>query len=378
MIAPILHALYISQDMIQLQLNTEYPGQRFSTGGKFSLWFQWIHSMGAILPFKDVTGPLKGCEYATFYSMAPLGFIMAYFAKLQSKILDKMNCFLIVVIVFFTAFQIIGFPHFLAKISFLSYATEGRVQPAIDLAQLILLFRSLTFIKDSISPFKRLIIAEIIALMSAFAIYHYLTPWFFFGRAICVMLFCTVAAFLFMSPLDKIRVAILAAMMFLIGITVNPVSSGVDVVYKMPVGQKISEIVQSEISAGQKNSLWLVIDDTGFNDFPIMFGAPTINSVNIYPALDRWKKLDPDGKNFKIYNRYAHIKTDVQNEPTEFYHISEDTFGLNLSVDDFQKLEIKYIVSRREDLENLSTPTTEITEIFKDSPMVIYKINYRQ
>ena len=376
MLAPILHVLYISQDMIKLQMATEYPGQRFTTGGDLLPYFQFIHSIGSILPFRDITVFLSNCEFATFYSMSPLGIIMTYFVFSQSKVIDKLSCLLIGLIVFFTIFQLIGFPHWLAKISLMSYTTEGRLQPAVDFLQLLLVFRSLKFITVFPSSFKRLVVVELIAVVSALSIYKYLPEWFSLGRALYVMIFFTVTAFLFVSPLNKIRATILAVMMFVIGITVNPISSGVDIIYKMPVGQKISEIVQTEITNGQKNSLWIVVDDIGLNDYPLMFGAPTINSVNIYPVLERWKKLDPDGKNFKIYNRYAHIKLSLQSEPTEFYYIGSDVFGLNLNPEDFQKLEVKYILSRDSELENLSAPNTKIKKIFTDYTMSIYEVEY--
>lgn len=95
-----------------------------------------------------------------------------------------------------------------------------------------------------------------------------------------------------------------------------------------------------------------------------MFGAPTINSVNIYPALDRWKKLDPNGENFQIYNRYAHIRIKLGNEPTKFYPEFLDAFNLDLNVDDIPKLEIKYIMSRNHDLENLSSANVKIKKKF--------------
>ena len=190
----------------------------------------------------------------------------------------------------------------------------------------------------------------------------------------------------------------LAVMMLGIGATVNPISKGVDVIYKMPVGQKISEIVQKEISEGQKKSLWIVEnDDTALNDFPIMFGAPTINSVNVYPVLERWEKFkldetnsiveypvkksklwenyDPHGKNFKGYNKYAHIIFILQNDRlTNFYFPFADNFKVFLNPDDLKKLDVKYIFSRNGGLEDFSTAQVKIQKIYEDAGSFIYKI----
>ena len=106
-----------------------------------------------------------------------------------------------------------------------------------------------------------------------------------------------------------------------------------------------------------------------------MFGAPTINSVNVYPVLERWKKLDENGENFKIYNRYAHIKIDLQNDlPTNFLFTQSDIFALNLNPADLPKLEVEYIFSRKGDLENFSTPQVKIQKIYEDAGSFIYKV----
>ena len=372
MLAPILHVLYNSQDMIKLQMETEYPGRRFYSGGTCSFFTLMTHSIAALLPFKDISEVTNNCEAATFYSMAPLGFIMAYFAALQQKKFDTLSCLIIGLIIFFGIFELVGFPNFLAKITLMSNTTDGRLRAAIDFAQLILLFRSLKFINEFPSPFKRLVIAELIAFASAFCIYKILPEWLNVGRALYIFLFSTVAAFILMTPPNKKCAIIMALMMLSMGATVNPINSGVNTIYKMPVGQKISEIVHQD-----KKSLWLVEGGIVLNNFPIMFGAPTINSVNIYPVLERWQKLDPNGENFKIYNRYAHIFIRLQNAPTEFiFGSGADNFQINLNIEDLKTLEVKYILSQNGDFQNFSNANTKITKLYEDGGAFIYQVYY--
>ena len=100
-------------------------------------------------------------------------------------------------------------------------------------------------------------------------------------------IFVALSVFLFLTPMNNKNFLLLATLMLGIGITVNPICSGVDSVYKEPIGQKIYEIVQQEIAEGKKKSLWIVESEgVTFNNVPIMFGAPTINSVNVYPVLE--------------------------------------------------------------------------------------------
>ena len=72
---------------------------------------------------------------------------------------------------------------------------------------------------------------------------------------------------------------------------------------KVPVLQEISKIHESD-----EQALWIVEGmELPFLNAPIMVGAPTINSTNTYPDLERWRILDKSGKYEKNYNRYAHI-----------------------------------------------------------------------
>ncbi len=108
-------------------------------------------------------------------------------------------------------------------------------------------------------------------------------------------------------------------------------------------------------------------------NFPIMFGAPTINSINVYPNLARWELLDPRGNERKTYNRYAHILITMQDNPTNFVLQSVDTFRVNLQSSDIKKLNIKYILSRNA-LNKYSTNDTVIQTVFEDSGIYVYEV----
>ena len=365
MLTPIIHAVYISRDMIELQMATEYPGRRFTTGGGWSLSTTLIaffmYGADIIVPFKSMINLFTNeCEAASFFTMAPLGWLMFFYLR-----------FKLTVTILFFVWEFTNIPAWLAKFSFMSMATNNRVRSAIDFAQLIMVFRGLTLIKNFPSPFVRLVLAEVIAILSVIGMYHAFPEWFGIKKGFSVFAFTSLSIFLILSPMNKKNFAVLAILMLGIGATINPVNKGVDVIYKMPVGQKISEIVQQD-----KKSLWLVVDEgVTLNDFPIMFGAPTINSVNVYPVLERWKKLDPEEKYFKIYNRYAHIIVNLKKEPTAIMAPRADFINLDLNPADLSKLEVKYIFSRNSELENFSTSHVKIQKIFEDAGSFIYEVN---
>ena len=89
---------------------------------------------------------------------------------------------------------------------------------------------------------------------------------------------------------------------------------------------------------------------------PIMAGAPTINSTNVYPNLERWRLLDKDGRHEKAYNRYAHITVDLTDEETRFELLNPDQFQLMLNYENLRTLDVKYVLSAK-DYSALDNPT---------------------
>lgn len=372
MLAPICHVLYISRDMIEITRATEYPGSRFVLGGGFPLTVHWLYGISALVPFADidVTGITNRCEAASFFSAAPLGLIIFFFAAIKRKQIDLLMALLVGLSFVFALWEAIGFPEWLARITMLGMSTDNRTRIVIDFAQMLILFRGLSLIELNFSRAEKIFIAAVISIVGLNIACDFFGDWMSAKKIFSMTAFVFVAVYLFAGKLNNLRVGILIVMMLLIGATVNPIAHGVGCIYEIPVGKKISEIALND------KSLWLVEDDSIVrNDFPIMFGAPTINSVNVYPVLDRWKKLDPTGENFKFYNRYAHITITFDSGATKFDIHRGDMFELTLNPADLPKLDVRYILSPHGDLEKFSTSAVKITKLYEDAGSHIYKVN---
>ena len=155
---------------------------------------------------------------------------------------------------------------------------------------------------------------------------------------------------------------------FTAGALVNPVDYGTDVVLENNMVHEVESIVHQD-----PNAKWLV------QDMPINYltvvGAKTVNSVNVYPNLDEWHIID-NGENEDIYNRYAHIMVNFQNESnTTFNLTSQDSFVVNFNVNDLEKLNISYILSP-EDLDRLSNENVTFEKIYEQDIYKIYHIKY--
>ncbi len=253
MLAPIIHAVYISRDMIEAQMATEYPGKRFSSGGECNIFLSVVHlfayGMDSILPFKSMINLIHNeTGISSFFSMFPLGFLIFFYLRFKLKQKDLLMTLLFFLTVFFIVWEVTPFPALFAKFTFMSMTVNLRLRAAIDFAQLLLVFRGLSLVKNFPSSFVRIILAEVISILSVIGIYHLLPDWFEIKKGFSVFAFISLSVFLFLNPVNKKSFAVLAILMLGIGATVNPINFGVDSVYKMPVGQKISEIVQQETS----------------------------------------------------------------------------------------------------------------------------------
>lgn len=368
--APIAHAVYSSWDMIEIMRATEYPGKRFDLGGSMSPIFQMFYGVSSLLPIcnTESSGAANNCEAATFFSMAPLGLIVFIYATIRRNRFDLLMTLLVVLSGLFMLWENFGVPAWLAKITLMYSATDNRVRVVIDLIQMMILFRGLSLIELNFSRAEKIFLAGTISIVGTALTCDFFGEWMSAVKIFSMTIFVFTAIYLFTSKLTNLRVGILCLMMLFMGATINPVVHGVDCVYKIPVGEKIAEIVRED------KSNWLVEDEVSLSDFPIMFGAPTVNSVNMYPLLERWEKFDPTGSRRSEYNCYACIAITLTSGKTEFSNIGL-IIKMSLNSADLSKLDVRYIFSRNGDLEKFSTAAVKIIKLYEDAGSYIYKVN---
>jgi hypothetical protein len=244
----------------------------------------------------------------------------------------------------------------------------------LAIVNVCLLARSIAIYDNSFSVVASTIVAifvsTIITILTSITNAEYLLLY----MKIITFLVCAISIYLFLRV--KSNLAQILLIFVIIGISivssliVNPIRRGVGVIYDVPIVQKMEEIVN------QDESLWIV-EGIGYpiTNLPIMVGAKTINSTNIYPNLELWEKLD-GGKNKNIYNRYAHIAMDIVQEETAFELLNPDYLHVKLNVMDLSKLNIKYIVTANE-LENFDNESVKFDLIDSNNNLSIYQVEYK-
>ena len=373
------YILLKSQDAITLTLGTVYPGHRVNSGVySFDYLFQYLTNL--FTPIKDISTSIPTTnvvEQASFFSVFPLGLLLSIYGMIRQKKADSLSIILIVVSCILGAFCFIELPSFLKTISLMSFSTINRILPIVMMAQLILLFRAVALLQK---PMRWYFALPVSALLALFLIWQakkyapdYFTAWML--AILGVFLFAFIGICLIMQGRkgwQHIFVAVVVVLCFVSGGLVNPIQKGTAELDSNPVRQAISQIVQQDSDA-----LWIV-DSLAYPyiNLPITAGAPTINSTNVYPNLERWYLLDPDHSDEDIYNRYAHITILLDTGETRFESgVSGDQFTLWLNPNDLDILNVEYVYTNR-DLTVYNTDEVSFELSSQIGNQFIYHVSY--
>ncbi len=371
--AVLLHVWFKSADAIHIVRNTVYPGNRISTGGGGFLWF-FKYGASMFLPLIERNLNTNPPEASAFFDFFPLGIFLAFYVLFAEKKRDSMLISLLVAQAILFIYTVFGLPEFFAKITFLSYTTSYRTILATGLINVFLLLRSLAVVewkpKISVAVAASLVLSIPAGLLCRRATGNYigsiLIPVLF---AMLLIGFCLTLLVLKNILWKKVFVLFCILIVAVSGGLVNPIQSGVDVIYKNELVQSIRQIAE------QDQGLWLVEGSYPMTNVPIMVGAPTINSTNVYPNLERWRLLDPAGQYEEVYNRYAHINADLTDEATQFDLVNADFFALKLNFADLRLLNVTYLLTSK-DYRSAHIPDVNFSLLAQVNGYSIYRLTY--
>ena len=369
-----LYFLRNSAEGMALVGQTVYPGARFENGGGILLGlFQYANSVFYPFTSHGIVGNV--CEQSTMFDLFPLGIllsagVLAAGRNKGGKRGDKKDGLLIALLLldlFFGLWCVLGFPDFLAKITFLSNCQPSRVLVIFGYVNIILLMRAMALWKgDGLKPVTAAAgagaFAVFVGLAANFAQSEYVTKYMLAAEA--VLLF--VLAYSFLRKNGRLMLSAVLVTVFFTGIAVNPVRRGTDVLYKNPLVEGIARINEEE------EGLWLVEGlPYPMTNLPLAVAAPTVNSTNYYPDLKRWGQFDPDGTQEYYYNRFAHIEVNLQDERETWFAegITGDRFVVNLNPEDLKTLGVKYVLTSHD----ISELTAEAQLVFEYEGYCIYK-----
>lgn len=368
---------------IQTVLNTSYPGNRTSAGGGSlkSLFFGWGN---IFFPYLMNRIPVNACESAVVFDLFPLGIILSIIGTKKTKKIDVLNTLFWVLMIITAIYSAFGLPEIVAKITMLSLSTSNRTLIVPGVCNLFLLIRCLAIYDYEFSKKKSFIISGVITtfviVLSVIVYDSYLGT----IKIFALFIICYIVSYLILRYKKNGNIAIImcCSCVLIAGSTVNPIQIGSSNVTSSKLACGIRKIVDED-----PNAKWIV-DNMNYPmvNYPIMQGAVTVNSTNIYPNLKLWKSLDKDGVYEDLYNRYVHVKVYISDENSigeKFSLEAADQLVVRVTSQELiDELDVKYLLSDRK-LENYNTDKIkfECMESFdyelplKDVTYRIYKID---
>lgn len=367
----IIAYLFDIREYTAVIMDTVYPGERRNFGGGY-LAKLFYYFQAVAYPFIEIG---NASEASGVISLFPLPLIFALYVLIKKKGKDLFLICLCTVSILLTIYAIIPIPEWLANVSLLSYSIGARVADIVGWSMVYLLIRVLSYNEE-----MRRIPHEIGTTLIAGCIFiafifcqtsysNYLPSKL---SVILFVIYIIISMCLFITSnrrcLNK-GIIVLAIIGMISGVTVRPLSKGLDSIYSKPVAQKIIEIVEQD-SEGK----WIATSNIP-SGFLTACGAPTITFVNTYPNMELWSRLDKEKQYEHIYNRYAHVTLALTEEQTSFELLWLDSMKVNLSIDDIDDIGADYMFV----LKPLETTTYEnvyFEEIYAEYGAYIYKIKH--
>lgn len=360
-------------DGLKASLNTVYPGHRVSTGGDYGLGDLITRLSFIFLPFKEITYS-NACEQSSFLHFGLFFIMLSPFiiTRLKNKKDQdyKVGIGFVAIMVVFGFFMLVGFPEWLAKITFFSY---------INRMDIVFGFVSVFFTIWSINALMvikpRL---EIGYYLAALAIYSFIVITtinsdilgYISKRFLAIEIMVIIVLLILLYFKNKKPAYILTTGLVIVsGFTINPLVYGISDITNHPSAHKVSEILSND-----NDSYWIGLGNTGIiQNYLLALGAKAINSVNYYPDYKKWTIIDPENKYEDVWNRYAHIVVYVsEDQENHLEVIQSDAINVRLTLSTMRELNVRYVMSLDKIEEN--DPEYSLDVIYQDSNCYIYEL----
>jgi hypothetical protein len=323
--------------------NSIYPGERLITGGGLfdtASYFTGLYSL--FLPFTSAP-MLNSSELSGFLTFAPAGMILACYSVISAKKKDALSIALIVFELACLYFLIVGVPAVFAKVTLLSQVT--RMNIALGLADITLLFRSLSHCKDLPVPLA----AGCTLACTTFSILMLLHFYKMNGLTLAafIVIYLVIYNLLFCYPYNSVvqkrtMVFSLFCLMLSVGAFVNPIQQGISCVTETNLIKTLDSIENTT------DDVYIVEGSRFFTNTPLLAGKTCFNSTQVYPNTEKWEAVDPTGRYKDIYNRFCHISLNLIENKTRFQLMSTDFISIDFCMDDLETYGIHYLITTKD------------------------------
>lgn len=380
MVSIIISYMYDNGNYMDAVMQTVYPGKRISTGG-YAIEKLMYYVQSLLYPWKDYGNP---SEAGVFFNLFPLPLIFSFYLfirqmwdiirKKKTKI-DWMNIILLIPSLVLLTYCTVGFPTWLSKLTLLSYSPATRAVDILGILCTYLLIyqlaqegseRKINFFIGSI--LSLLVVGYAITISEKVA-ENYLTEVYIGYISVCLFALCIT---LMCEVSNKQKLISISAIMLVVGmsgLSVLPISKGMDALKEKPVAKVIQKIAEEN-----PNAKWCSYNSMILGNYIIANGGSSLTSTNYLPNIELWEELDSENKYEDVYNRYAHVFMMFSDKDTSFELVTPDAMRIYLSYEDMEKCDISYILSESALVENSEVVDFEL--LYQESNIYIYEVMY--
>lgn len=375
--------LVMSSSTIRDTMHTLYPGRREVTGGDLP-WAKLMGGIGTlILPFRSHPDLINPTETALFIDLFPIGLLVTVFNCVKKRSCDVLDALLVCILALDVIYSCVGLPLWLAKILILTPVSGGRMVVGMAVINIILLVKSLYERTWRLPVWATCVCALVYAALSTLAskecLPHKTGNDPYMSRPILALVFIIGVIFVLALLLDtailkKTMTILMVATLACSGLAVNPTQYASRAIDSQPI---ISEIEKIDPN---KKGVWATTEWI-YPQLLAANGIQSVNTVNVTPNWKLWKKLDPNGKNQRFYNRYAFLDvhfTGYRADGTVKYKKSgEDHIQIFISPKQAHKIGINYILTG-DDLSTIHDSEYEYLRMGdKVSGLYVYRLVHR-
>jgi len=370
-------------ETIAIIRNSDYPGQRFSSGGDQMIWYLFRGNVLSIKPPQEWRD-LNPCEGAAFFLVFPL--VVAALLRDWWRTRQRPNGLLIGIsgyIAFLLIWNLVGFPELLSRWTLMNRAPPFRTLIGLGIADILLLSVYISHRqqlipasrKDYVTPWivSALWIAFHVALGIKLSGYF---PEYSLNTALIGGFFTmALAPLLYLTPRLVLPAIMIASI--LTTYEMNPLArGGTTFIQENPLSQKIQALDQ-EAQKQSHQAVWIAYGDKALPNLFRMIGSRALNGVHAYSQIELWKTLDPEGRFRPVYNRYAHVVFEVSPIPDAFQIdlVCNDSVAVFLHPDNprFAALNVDYLLCLDKQVESLDR-VAKLKKIYSHAGRHIYRV----
>lgn len=374
------------EDVINITMNTVYPGARFIPAGQGSL-YQLLSGFYNILMQRDSNGsPFANQSEASNFFLLYLPLLAWVIYKniilfIRKRNIDWIAISISLCLIFFTAFYFLPLPDVLSKYTGMFMVPPSRMWIGIGFMNYILIFYLLSKDIYKIQRSKILDWVISITLLVLTGLLMYQTGKYLYNlnpnsfewptiispniKILLVTLFVPTLLGLLLLGYKRLFLSIFLLFGIVSTVYINPLYKGLDILTNTELADYIEEV------STEDDSKWIGYNNNYLTQYALANNASVINGVHLYPQFKIWEILDPEKKYVDIYNRYAHINISEYEEGEEYVRLLyPDSLEVNISPCDekWDSLNVKYIIT----FKDMNYSCLELRKDFPEDGIKIY------